>query len=98
MLNPVTGALFDLINTILGIYIAVVVAAVIMSWLIQFNVVNRTNRFVYMLADILYRLTEPIFKRIRRLLPNLGGLDLSPIIVFLAIYFIRDVLWRIRIG
>ena len=96
MLNPVTGALFDLIDTILATYMAVVVAAVIMSWLIQFSVVNRTNKFVYMLADILYRLTEPIFKRIRRLLPNLGGLDLSPIIVFLAIYFIRDVLWRIR--
>lgn len=98
MLNPVTGALFDLIDTILAIYLAVVFAAVIMSWLIQFNVVNRTNQFVYMLADILYRLTEPIFKRIRRLLPNLGGLDLSPIIVFLAIYFIRNVLWRIRFG
>ena len=98
MLNPVTGALFDLINTILGIYMTVVVAAVIMSWLIQFSVVNRTNQFVYMLADILYRLTEPVFKRIRRFLPNLGGLDLSPIIVFLAIYFIRDVLWRIRFG
>lgn len=83
-------ALLSTLDTILRLYMFIVFAAVIMSWLIQYNVVNRSNQFVYMLGNILYRMTEPLLGRIRRYLPDLGGLDLSPIILLLAIIFLRS--------
>jgi YggT family protein len=64
----------------------------ILSWLIAFNVVNTRNRAVYTIADILYRLTEPALRPIRNLLPNLGGVDVSPIILFIIIMFVRSVI------
>ena len=66
-----------------------------MSWLISFKVVNTSNRVVYIIADFLYRLTEPVLAPIRRFLPNLGGLDISPIILLLGIMFVRNVLSRL---
>ena len=85
-------ALIFLLDRLLGLYELVLVVWVVLSWLISFNVVNTQNRFVYVLSDILYRLTEPALRPIRRILPNLGGLDISPIILILIIYFIRDFL------
>jgi YggT family protein len=69
----------------------VVIAGAILSWLIAFNVVNTNNRFVYQVADMLYRLTEPALRPIRNVLPNLGGIDISPVILILFLLFIRDV-------
>jgi YggT family protein len=85
-------ALFLVIDIALQLYIYVIVAAVIMSWLIAFDVVNRRNHFVAMIADMLYRLTEPAFRPIRNRLPNLGGIDISPLIVILFIIFLRYVI------
>ena len=65
------------------------IANVIISWLIAFNVLNTQNRFVYALLELTYRLTEPFLRRIRRFLPNLGALDISPIILLLLIWFIE---------
>ena len=81
-----------LIDTILGLYVMVVFAMVIMSWLVGFNVVNMRNRFVATVADILNRLTEPALRPIRRVLPSVGGLDLSPIVLLLGIWFLRKLL------
>jgi YggT family protein len=67
----------------------VVIANVIISWLIAFNVLNTQNRFVYSILELTYRLTDPILIRIRRFLPNLGSLDISPIILLLLIWFIE---------
>ena len=82
-------AIFYLVLQILKLYSYVVVANVIVSWLIAFNVLNTQNRFVYALLELSYRLTEPILRRIRRFLPNLGSLDISPIILLLLIWFIE---------
>ena len=82
-------AIFYLVLQILNLYSYVVVANVIVSWLIAFNVLNTQNRFVYALLELSYRLTEPFLRRIRRFLPNLGALDISPIILLLLIWFIE---------
>ena len=82
-------AIFYLALQILKLYSYVVIANVIISWLIAFNILNTQNRFVYALLDLTYRLTEPFLTRIRRFLPNLGPLDISPVILLLLIWFIE---------
>ena len=82
-------AVFYLVLQILKLYSYVVIANVIISWLIAFNVLNTKNRFVYSILELTYRLTDPILIRIRRFLPNLGSLDISPIILLLLIWFIE---------
>lgn len=83
--------LIEFVDYLLGLYIIVIFAMAILSWLIAFNVVNTRNRAVYTIADVLYRLTEPALRPIRNLLPNLGGIDVSPIILFIIIMFFRSV-------
>ena len=85
MLNPIAALLIE----VLEIYKWVVVAAVIVSWLTAFNVINQYNNFVRTLLRILIALTEPVFRPIRKVLPAIGGLDLSPIIVFVIIWFLQ---------
>jgi YggT family protein len=80
----------DVIAFLLNFYMYIVIAAVILSWLIAFNVINTRNQVVAMIADFLYRLTEPVFRPIRNVLPNLGGIDFSPLIVLLIIYVLRS--------
>ena len=82
-------AIFYLILQILKLYSYVVIANVIVSWLIAFNILNTQNRFVYSVLELTYRLTDPFLNRIRRVLPNLGSLDISPIILLLLIWFIE---------
>jgi YggT family protein len=83
--------LIGFITLVIDLYIWVVIASAILSWLIAFNVVNTSNRFVYTVADMLYRITEPALRPIRSILPNLGGIDISPVILILLLLFIRDV-------
>jgi len=83
--------LISFIVLVIDLYIWVVIAGAILSWLMAFNVVNTNNRFVYQVADMLYRLTEPALRPIRSILPNLGGIDISPVILILFLLFIRDV-------
>jgi YggT family protein len=84
-------ALIVFIAMVITLYIWVVIIGAVLSWLIAFDVVNRRNRAVYTIADSLYRLTEPALRPIRKVLPNLGGLDISPVILILGLIFIRDV-------
>ena len=83
--------LIGFIVLVIDMYIWVVIADAILSWLIAFSVVNTNNRFVYQVADMLYRVTEPALRPIRSILPNLGGIDISPVILILFLLFIRDV-------
>ena len=85
-------ALLDVILLVLNLYIYVVIAAAILSWLVAFNVVNPRNQFVAMVGDFLYRITEPVLAPIRNFLPNLGGIDISPIILILIIMFLERVI------
>ena len=82
-------AIFYLVLQILKLYSYVVIANVIVSWLIAFNVLNTQNRFVYSLLELTYRLTDPILNKIRRFIPNLGSLDISAVILLLLIWFIE---------
>ena len=82
-------AIFYLLLQILKLYSYVVIANVVVSWLIAFNILNTQNRFIYSILEFSYRLTDPILNKIRRFLPNLGSLDISPIILLLLIWFIE---------
>ena len=82
-------AIFYLILQILKLYSYVVIINVILSWLIAFNILNTQNRLVFSILDLSYRLTDPILNKIRRFLPNLGSLDISPIVLLLLIWFIE---------
>jgi len=81
--------IYIVVWTILKYYSYIVIANVIISWLIAFNVLNTSNRFVYSVLDFTYRLTEPLLNRIRRFLPNLGTLDISPIILLMLIWILQ---------
>lgn len=83
-------ALANLIGTVITIYIWLLIASAILSWLVTFNVVNTRNRFVYVVGDFLYKITEPALRPIRRVLPSLGGIDLSPVVLILILFFLRD--------
>ena len=87
-------ALLDVILLILQIYVWLLIAAAVLSWLIAFNVVNTHNQVVATIAEFLYRITEPVLRPIRSIMPNLGGIDISPVILILIIFFIENVIVR----
>ena len=83
---------FLLIDAILDLYWWVIIIAVILSWLSSLNIINNSNQIVRMFQETAWRLTDPVFRRIRSFLPNFGGLDISPIIALLLIYFLRSLM------
>jgi YggT family protein len=86
-------ALLQTIDFALGIYWWILIGSAVFSWLYAFNVVNPRNQFISTIGNALYRLTEPVLAPIRRFMPNLGGIDVSPIILLLIIFFLRSFLW-----
>ena len=82
-----------LIDTIINIYIWLLIASAVLSWLIAFNVVNTRNPIVHSVGDFLYRVTEPLLRPIRNLLPNLGGIDVSPVILIIGLLFLRQLIF-----
>ena len=86
-----------LLDSVVSIYIWVLIINALLSWLIAFNVLNTSNRLVYSLLDISYKMTDPLLRPIRNFLPNLGGIDISPLIVFFILRLIRDYLMNILI-
>jgi YggT family protein len=85
-------AVLHLILLVIRIYIWLLIAQAILSWLLAFGVINRYNRGVAVIGDFLYRITEPALRPIRSFLPNFGGIDISPIILILILYFISDLI------
>lgn len=81
-----------LVDTILNIYVWLLIIWVILSWLVAFDVLNTRNRFVYLTSDFLFRITEPVLRPIRRVVPNIGGIDISPVILILGIWFVRSLM------
>jgi len=79
---------------VLDLYIWLLIAAAVLSWLVAFNVVNSRNQFVAMVGDFLFRITEPVLRPIRNMLPSLGGIDVSPVVLILIIILIKDVIVR----
>ncbi|WP_336276419.1 YggT family protein [Bartonella sp. CB178] len=88
-------ALFQVIDFIFDIYIDILIASAVFSWLCAFNIVNVRNRFVFLVGDFLHRMTEPILGHVRKFLPNFGVVDVSPIAVYVIIYFIRSFMWQV---
>ena len=86
------NALLWLIDTLIDIYIWLLIAQAVLSWLLAFGIVNRHNHIVAMAGDMLWRLTEPALRPIRAFLPNLGGIDISPVILILLLVFLRRLL------
>jgi len=84
-----------LVHAVITLYIWILIAAAVLSWLVAFNVVNRYNPTVRIIGDTLFRLTEPLLRPIRNVLPSLGGLDISPVILILALLFLERVIFWI---
>ena len=87
-------SLLILFDNIVGLYIWVLIINAIISWLVAFNVLNTSNRFVYSILDVSYKLTDPPLNYIRRFLPNLGSIDISPIVLILGLMFFRNVIFE----
>jgi YggT family protein len=85
-------AVLDVVMLALNIYTWLLIASAVMSWLIAFNVINTGNQFVASVWEFLYKITEPVLRPIRNMLPNLGGIDISPIILLLLIFFIERII------
>lgn len=92
------ASLLGLISTVIEIYIWVLIIQAVVSWLVAFNILDTRNRLVYTVGDMLYRLTEPVLRPIRRVLPNLGGIDISPVILILLLSFLRSLMWELYAG
>ena len=86
---------FILFDNIISLYIWVLIINVIMSWLVAFNVLNTSNRFVYSVLDVSHKLTDPPLNFIRRYLPNLGSIDISPVVLILLLIFIRNLFFEL---
>jgi YggT family protein len=86
-----------LVDTVITIYIWLLIAAAVLSWLIAFNVVNTRNQIVASIGEFLYRITEPALRPIRNLLPNLGGIDISPVVLILILLFVRQFIFWLYI-
>lgn len=87
-------AILDIVLLVLQMYIWLLIASAVLSWLIAFNVVNTRNQVVAMVADFLYRITEPALRPIRQIMPNLGGIDVSPVILILLVLLLENVIIR----
>ena len=85
-------AIFQLLDSLISLYLWCLFIFVILSWLINFGIVNTQNRFIYLLMDFLYKITEPALRPIRRFVPNFGGIDISPIILVLGLIFFRNLI------
>ncbi|MDA0239244.1 MAG: YggT family protein [Proteobacteria bacterium] len=86
------NSLFILIDQLIGLYIWALIIAVVLSWLTAFNMVNTSNRFIYLIIDFFYKITEPPLRYMRRFIPNLGGIDISPILLILLLVFLRNLI------
>ncbi|WP_227421756.1 YggT family protein [Pacificispira spongiicola] len=91
-MDLVITSLIKIVLVAIDIYIWLVIASAVLSWLVAFNVVNTSNRIVYMIGEFLYRVTEPVLRPIRRIMPDLGPVDISPIILFLILIFVQSIL------
>jgi YggT family protein len=87
-------AFLNLLSTVISIYVWLLIAQAVLSWLVAFGIVNRYNRVVATIGDFLWRVTEPLLRPIRRVLPDLGGIDISPVILILFLWFVRNLLFE----
>jgi YggT family protein len=87
-------SLLILFDNVVGLYIWILIINAVISWLVAFNVLNTSNRFVYSLLDVSYKLTDPPLNFIRRYLPSLGSIDISPVVLILGLMFLRNLVFE----
>jgi len=92
------NSLIILIDNIIYLYSIVLIVNIVLSWLTTFDIINISNRFVYAVLEVSYKLTDPLLNPIRRVMPNIGGLDFSPVILFLLLGFLRNLLREYGLG
>ena len=88
-------SIFFLLDSIIAIYIWIVIINAILSWLVAFNILNTQNRFVFSVLDVTYKLTDPVLNKIRRFIPTFGSIDISPVILILLLMFLRNIIFEI---
>ena len=88
-------SLFFLLDSVITIYLWIIIINAILSWLVAFNVLNTQNRFVFSVLDATYKLTDPALNKIRRFIPTFGSIDISPVILILLLMFLRNILFEI---
>jgi YggT family protein len=88
-------SLFLLIDSVINIYIWLIIINAILSWLVAFNVLNTQNRFVFAVLNATHQLTDPVLNKIRKFIPNLGSIDISPIVLILLLFFIRNLFFEL---
>ncbi len=98
IVNSFLAASLDIIGVILNLYVWLLIIGAVISWLVAFDVINTRNRFVQTINDMIYRLTEPALRPIRRILPTMGGLDLSPLVLIFIIMFLQRFLGHLVIS
>ena len=88
-------SIFILLDSIITIYLWIIIINAILSWLVAFNILNTQNRFVFSVLDATYKLTDPALNKIRRFIPTFGSIDISPIVLILILMFLRNVIFEI---
>ena len=88
-------SIFILLDSVITIYLWIIIINAILSWLVAFNILNTHNRFVFSILDTTYKLTDPVLNRIRRFIPTFGSIDISPLILILALMFLRNLVFEI---
>ena len=88
-------SVFLLVDSIINIYIWLIIINAILSWLVAFNVLNTQNRFVFIVLNATHQLTDPVLNKIRRFIPNLGSIDISPVVLILLLIFIRNLFFEL---
>ena len=88
-------SIFLLVDSVINIYIWLIIINIILNWLVAFNVLNTQNRFVFAVLNATHQLTDPVLNKIRRFIPNLGSIDISPIVLILLLIFIRNLFFEL---
>ena len=88
-------SIFLLVDSVINIYIWLIIINAILSWLVAFNVLNTQNRFVFAVLNATHQLTDPVLNKIRRFIPNLGSIDISPVILILLLMFLRNLIFEV---
>jgi YggT family protein len=88
-------SIFILLDSVITIYLWVIIINALLSWLVAFNILNTQNRFVFSVLDTTYKLTDPVLNKIRRFIPTFGSIDISPVILILALMFLRNLVFEI---
>ena len=88
-------SIFILLDSVITIYLWIIIINAILSWLVAFNILNTQNRFVFSVLDVTYKLTDPALSKIRRFIPMFGSIDISPVILILLLMFLRNLIFEV---